>query len=83
MAARRGAWALARFLHRKQLPGEKEKNGLAGCQFSPVAPNDRAPHALRPLERAFFSFSPALKTHGAQERAKAHSPDLSHPDPCH
>jgi len=29
MGARRGAWALARFLHRKQLPGEKEKSASA------------------------------------------------------
>jgi len=29
MATRRRAWSLARFLHRKQLPGEKEKNALA------------------------------------------------------
>ena len=28
MAARQGMWALARFLHRNQLPGEKEKNAL-------------------------------------------------------
>ena len=27
-APRRDVWALARFLHRKQLPGEKEKNAL-------------------------------------------------------
>jgi len=33
-----GLWALARFLHRKQLPGEKEKNVLAGCQPRPVVP---------------------------------------------
>jgi len=32
MAARRAWWALARFLHRNQLPGEKEKNALAGGQ---------------------------------------------------
>jgi len=32
------------------------------------------PKALRPLGKAFFSFSPALETHGAQKRAKAHRP---------
>jgi len=74
MAPRRSVWASARFLHRKQLPGEKEKNALAGCQLSLVAPIHRAPNGLRPLESAFFSFSPALETHGAQKRAKAHSP---------
>jgi len=57
---------LARFLHRKQLPGEKEKNALAG----------HMPNALRSLHKAFFSFSPALGTHGAQKRAKAHIPGL-------
>jgi len=76
MAARRGVWALARFLHRKQLPGEKEKNALAGCQFRLVAPKRRSPSAFRPLGKAFFPFSPALGTHGAQKRAKAHSPGL-------
>ena len=74
MAARRGVWALARFLHRKKLPGEKEKNALAGCQPRPVVPKPHMPNALRPLGKAFFSFSPALETHGAQKRAKAHSP---------
>jgi len=54
-------WALARFLHRKQLPGEKEKN-----------PKLHMPKALRSLDKAFFPFSPALETHGAQKRAKAH-----------
>jgi len=34
----------------------------------------RAPAVYRPLAKAFFSFSPASGTHGAQERAKAHSP---------
>ena len=33
MTARRGVGALARFLHRKQLPGEKEKNVLAPRQL--------------------------------------------------
>jgi len=75
MAARRGVWALARFLHRKQLPGEKEKNALAGCQ-RPVVPKPHMPNALRPVGKAFFSFSPALETHGAQKRAKAHIPGL-------
>ena len=74
MAARRGVWALARFLDRNQLPGEKEKNALAGCRLSLAAPIHRAPNALRPLGKAFFSFSPALGTHGAQKRAKAHRP---------
>jgi len=76
MAGRRGAWALARFLHRDQFPGEKEKSALAGCQLSLMAPNRGAPNALRPLQRAFFSFSPASETHGAQRRATAHSPGL-------
>jgi len=37
-----------------------------------------APHtnALRPFGKAFFSFSPASGTHGAQKRAKAHIPGL-------
>jgi len=71
-----GLWALARFLHRKQLPGEKEKNVLAGCQPRPVVPKAYRPNAFRPLAKGFFSFSPALETHGAQKRAKAHSPGL-------
>jgi len=77
MAARRGAWALARFLHRNQLPGEKEKNALAGCQLQPVLPKRRTLSLPRPLGKAFFPFSPAFGTHGAQKRAKAHSPGPS------
>jgi len=73
MAAHRGVWALARFLHRKQLPGEKEKNVLAGDQSRRAVPKRRAPSALRSFGKAFFSFSPALGTHGAQKRAKAHT----------
>jgi len=69
MAARRGVWALARFLHRKRLPGEKEKNALVAAKRSRT-------NALRSLDKAFFSFSPALGTHGAQKRAKAHVPGL-------
>jgi len=38
MAARRGVWALARFLHRNQLPGEKEKNALANCRPRSLVP---------------------------------------------
>ena len=76
MAARRGVWASARFLHRKQLPGEKEKNALAGWRFRPIVPELHMPIALRSLGKAFFSFSPALGTHGAQKRAKAHIPGL-------
>jgi len=72
MAARRGVWALARFLHRKQLPGEKEKNALAGCQPRLLVPKLHMPKALRSLDKASFPFSPALGTHGAQKRAKAH-----------
>jgi len=71
MAARRGAWALARFLHRKQLPGEKEKNALAAGRLRAAVPKSRTPSALRLFGKAFFSFSPALGTHGAQKRAKA------------
>jgi len=67
---------LARFLHRKQLPGEKEKNALAGCRLRPLGPKLHMPNALRSLHKAFFSFSPALGTHGAQKRAKAHIPGL-------
>jgi len=74
MAARRDVWALARFLHRKQLPGEKEKNALAGCRLRPLVPKPPPmPSALRSLGKAFFPFSPASGTHGAQKRAKAHS----------
>jgi len=76
MAARRGVWALARFLHRNQLPGEKEKNGLAGCPLRPLVPKLLMPNALRFVGKAFFSFSSASGTHGAQKRAKAHSPGL-------
>jgi len=77
MAARRDVWALARFLHRKQLPGEKEKNALAGCPLRPLVTKLRPmPSALRSLGKAFFPFSPALGTHGAQKRAKAHIPGL-------
>ena len=74
MAARREVWALARFLHRKQLPGEKEKNVLAGGQSRRAVPKRRAPSALRSFGKAFFSFSPAFGTHGAQKRAKAQAP---------
>ena len=76
MAARRGVWALARFLRRKRLPGENEKNALAGCRLRPLVPKLQMPNALRSLDKAFFPFSPALATHGAQERAKAHIPGL-------
>jgi len=76
MAARGGGVALARFSHRKQLPGEKEKNALAGCRHRPAVPESRAPSALRSFGKAFFPFSPALETHGAQKGAKAHSPGL-------
>jgi len=79
MAARRGVWALARFLRRNQLPGEKEKNALAGCRLPPLVPKVHIPNALRPRGKAFFSFSPALGTHGAQKRAKAHSPGKAVP----
>jgi len=72
--AERGAWALARFLHRNQLPGEKEKNALAGTRLRFLAPKRRRANALRSLGKAFFSFSPAFGTHGAQKRAKAHAP---------
>ena len=34
------------------------------------------PNALRSLGKAFFPFSPASGTHGAQKRAKAHRPCL-------
>ena len=74
MAARRGVWALARFLHRKQLPGEKEKNALAGCRLRPLVPKLHMPDALRSPDKAFFPFSPAQGTHGAQKRAKARIP---------
>jgi len=74
MRAERGAWALARFLPRKQLPGEKERNVLAGGQSRRAVPKRRAPSALRSFGKAFFPFSPVLETHGAQKRAKAHAP---------
>jgi len=73
MAARRSAWALARFLHRNHRPDEKEKNVLAGCQLRLLVPKSHIPNASCPLDKAFFSFSPALRTHGAQKRAKAHA----------
>jgi len=73
LRAERVAWALARFLRRNQLPGEKEKNALAACQPRPAVAKRRRPNAFRALGKAFFSFSPALETHGAQERAKAHA----------
>jgi len=76
MAARRGVWALARFLHRNHRPGEKEKNALAGCRLRPLVPKLHMPNALRSLDKAFFPFSPASGTHGAQKRAKAHIPGL-------
>jgi len=79
-AARRGAWALARFLHRNQLSGEREKNALAGSQLQLLVPKLRMPSALRSLDKAFFSFSPAFGTHGAQKRAKAHIPGLLQDD---
>ncbi len=74
MAVRRGVWALARFLHRNHRPGEKEKNALAGCQ--PPTCRSEALHSERfgPHEKAFFSFSPASGTNGAQKRAKASGP---------
>jgi len=71
-----GAWALARFLHRNQLPGEKEKNALADNRPRLLAPERRRANASRSLCEAFFSFSPTSGTHGAQKRAKAHSPSL-------
>ena len=74
MAAHRGVRALARFLHRNQLPGEKEKNALAGCQLRHLVPKLHMPNALRSLDKAFFPFSPASGTHGSQKRAQAHSP---------
>ena len=74
MAARQGVWALGRFLQRKQLPGENEKNALAGARLRLLVPKRRKANALRRLGKAFFSFSPASGTHGAQKRAKAHSP---------
>jgi len=74
MKVRRGVWALARFLHRNELSGEKEKNALAGTRLRLLVPKRRRANALRSLGKAFFSFSPALETHGAQKRAKAHSP---------
>jgi len=64
---------LARFLHRNQLPGEKEKNALAGCQLRLVTLKPCTPNAMCPFHKAFFSFSPALETHGAEKRAKAHA----------
>ena len=72
--AERGAWALARFLPRKQLPGEKEKNALADTRPRLLAPKRRRANASRSLGKAFFSFSPVLETRGAQKRAKAHAP---------
>jgi len=38
-----GVWALARFLHRNQLPGEKEKNASAGSQLRLLVPKSRIP----------------------------------------
>ena len=72
--AERGAWALTRFLHRNELPGAKEKNVLAGTRLRLLVPKRRKANALRCLAKAFFSFSPAFGTHGAQKRAKAHAP---------
>ena len=74
MAARRGVWALARFLPCNQLPGGKEKNALTGNRLRLLVPKGHKANALRFLGKAFFSFSPALGTHGAQKRARAHSP---------
>ncbi len=71
---RPGVWALARFLHRNELPGEKEKNALAGTRLRLFVWKPRGANALCSLGKAFFSFSPALGTHGAQKRAKAHIP---------
>jgi len=65
---------LARFLPRNQLPGENEKNASAGPQLQLLVAKLRIPSALRSLDRAFFSFSPASGTNGAQKRAKAHIP---------
>jgi len=39
-------------------------------------PKRRRANALRCLGKAFFSFSPASETHGAQKRAKAHAPEF-------
>ncbi len=72
--AERGAWALARFLRRNELPGAKEKNVLAGTRVRLLVPKRRKANALRCLAKAFFSFSPAFGTHGAQKRAKAQAP---------
>jgi len=75
-----GVWALARFLHRNQLPGEKEKNALAARQLLLLVPKGRMTNALCPLDKAFFSFLPAFEAHGAQKRAKAHSPGVLQDD---
>ncbi len=74
LRAERGAWALARFLRRQQLPGEKEKNALAGARLQLLVPQPRRGNALPSPGKAFFSFSPAFGTRGAQKRARAHAP---------
>jgi len=74
LRAERSAWALARFLHRNQLPGEKEKNALAGSQLRLLIAKRVAASVLLCFGKAFFSFSPAFGTHGAKKRAKAHAP---------
>ena len=60
MAARLGVWALARFLHRNQLPGEKERNAPAARKDQFVVPRGYSLMALCSPWKAFFSFSPAL-----------------------
>ena len=69
---------MARFLHRNQLSGEKEKNALGAGQSRPVVTKHRGLSALGALGRAFFSFSPALEAYGAEKRAKAAPAPASH-----
>ena len=55
--------------------GRREgKECLGWLPTPPLVPKLHMPNALRSLDKAFFPFSPASGTHGAQKRAKAHSP---------
>jgi len=67
---RRLRMALARFLPRDAAKGDKGKNALACCERFLPAPAGRSRLSTW-FPKAFFPFSPRMRSHGAQKRAKA------------
>jgi len=58
-----------------QWVARREGKECLGWQLTPLLNlKRRMANASRSLGKAFFSFSPAFGTHGAQKRAKAHAP---------